>query len=96
MVVGGGGGRYEAAVDIPLIVNRARRVRYAKAQSDLARAVRSTIPTVSLDNVARQGFFFAGGKMSASWDRTNSRRWAARCSSRPWRRKRYARRIRSP
>ncbi len=35
---------------------------YADAQSHAARAVPSTIPTVALDNVARHGFFFTGGK----------------------------------
>jgi pimeloyl-ACP methyl ester carboxylesterase len=35
---------------------------HAQAQNHTARAVPSTIPTVALDNVARQGFFFAGGK----------------------------------
>ncbi len=35
---------------------------HAQAQSHAARAVPSTIPTVALDNVGRQGFFFAGGK----------------------------------
>jgi pimeloyl-ACP methyl ester carboxylesterase len=35
---------------------------YADAQGHAARAVPSTIPTVALDKVARQGFFFVGGK----------------------------------
>src|SRR6188472_4587208 len=35
---------------------------YADAQSHAARAVPSTIPTVALDNVARHGVFFVGGK----------------------------------
>jgi hypothetical protein len=34
----------------------------ASAQSAASRAVPPTIPTVSLNNVARQGFFYAGGK----------------------------------
>ena len=33
-----------------------------RAQSATAKAVPSTIPTVSLNNVARHGFFYAGGK----------------------------------
>jgi hypothetical protein len=32
------------------------------AQSAAAKAVPSTIPTVALNNVARHGFFYAGGK----------------------------------
>src|ERR1043166_3666833 len=35
---------------------------YVDAQSHAARAVPSAIPTVALDNVARQGVFFVGGK----------------------------------
>src|ERR1044072_2444627 len=34
----------------------------ASAQSHTSRAVPPSIPTVALDNVARQGFFFTGGK----------------------------------
>ena len=34
----------------------------AHAQSHVSRAVPSAIPTVALDQVARHGFFFAGGK----------------------------------
>jgi len=34
----------------------------AHAQNHAARAVPSSIPTVALDGVARQGFFYAGGK----------------------------------
>ena len=35
---------------------------HADAQNHVSRAVPSSIPTVALDNVARHGFFFAGGK----------------------------------
>ena len=35
---------------------------YAEAQSHASRAVPPAIPTVALDNVARHGFFFVGGK----------------------------------
>ena len=35
---------------------------YVEAQSHASRAVPPAVPTVALDNVARQGFFFAGGK----------------------------------
>src|SRR5262245_522880 len=34
----------------------------AQAQNTSARAEQRTSPTVALDNVARHGFFFAGGK----------------------------------
>src|SRR6185503_1092764 len=35
---------------------------YAEAQSHASRAVPPAIPTVALDNVARHGIFFVGGK----------------------------------
>ena len=35
---------------------------YAEAQNHATRAVPPTIPTVALDNVARHGIFFVGGK----------------------------------
>jgi pimeloyl-ACP methyl ester carboxylesterase len=35
---------------------------HAHAQSHVSRSVPASIPTVALDNVARHGFFFAGGK----------------------------------
>jgi pimeloyl-ACP methyl ester carboxylesterase len=35
---------------------------HARAQNHAARAVPSSVPTVSLDGVARHGFFYAGGK----------------------------------
>ena len=55
-------GTYEAAVRTISHRNRARRIRSRAGAEPRRPAVPSTIPTVSLDNVARHGFFFAGGK----------------------------------
>ena len=53
----------------------------SQAQSHAARAVPSTIPTVALDNVGRQGSSSPAASTLASSGRTRNRRWAAPCMS---------------